>query len=56
MHWLAEALEADEDELLLLADPDDQEHKGMKEWVGEFDPEKFEPKIATVRAVHGLRG
>jgi hypothetical protein len=53
MHWLAEALEADEDELLLLADPNHEEHQGMKEWVGDFDPEKFEPKIATVRMVRG---
>ena len=39
-----------------LADPDHKEHQGMREWVGEFDPDKFEPKIATVRMVRGLRG
>ena len=38
-----------------LADPRHEEHKGMKEWVGDFDPEKFESKIATVRMVRGLR-
>ena len=38
-----------------LDDPDHEEHQDMKEWVGEFDSEKFESKIATVRMVRGLR-
>ena len=38
-----------------LADPNHEEHRSMKEWVGDFDPEKFEPDIATVRMVRGLR-
>jgi hypothetical protein len=36
-----------------LADSRHEEHKGMKEWVGEFDSEKFESKIAAVRMVRG---
>ena len=39
-----------------LADPRHDEHQGMKEWVGDFDPEKFESKIATARMVRALRG
>jgi len=39
-----------------LADPHHEEHQGMKEWVGDFDPEKVESKIATVRMVRGLKG
>ncbi len=41
----------------VLADPDHEEHRDMLEWVGDaFDPELFDPKIATVRMVRGLRG
>ena len=39
-----------------LADPHHEEHQGMKEWVGDFNQEKFESKIATVRMVRALRG
>jgi hypothetical protein len=41
----------------VLHDPEDEEYDEMLEWVGEdFDPEAFDPKIATVRMVRGLRG
>lgn len=39
-----------------LDDPTHEEHQGMKEWVGEFESENFDSKIATVRMVRGLRG
>lgn len=41
--------------LEVLADPRHEEHQGMKEWVGEFDPERFDARIATVSMVRGLR-
>lgn len=43
--------------LEVLADPDHEEHRDMLEWLdGDFDAEAFDPKIATVRMVRGLRG
>jgi hypothetical protein len=43
--------------LEVLADPRHEEHRDMLEWVGEdFDPERFDARLATVRMVRGLRG
>jgi len=43
--------------LCVLRDPEDEEYDEVLEWVGEdFAPEAFDPKIATVRMVRGLRG
>lgn len=43
--------------LCVLHDPEDEEYDETLDWVGEdFDPEAFDPKIATVRMVRGLRG
>lgn len=41
--------------LHVIADPDDEEHQDMREWLGEdFDPEAFDP-AAVNRALHRLR-
>lgn len=43
--------------LEVLADPHHEEHRDVLEWIGEeFDPERFDARIATVRRVRGLRG
>jgi hypothetical protein len=43
--------------LEVLADPAQEEYHDALRWVGEgFDPDPFDPKIATVRMVRGLRG
>jgi hypothetical protein len=43
--------------LAVLADPRHEGHRDMLEWVGEdFDPQRFDARIATVRMVRGLRG
>jgi hypothetical protein len=43
--------------LEVLADPRHEEHQDMLGWVGgNFDPELFDARIATVRMVRGLRG
>jgi hypothetical protein len=40
----------------VLADPQHEEHRDMLGWVGgNFDPELFDARIATVRMVRGLR-
>lgn len=41
----------------VIADPSDDEYAQVQEWLGgPFEPEEFDPKIATVRMVRGLRG
>lgn len=41
----------------VLNDPENEEYDEMLEWVGaDFDPERFDARIATVRMVRGLRG
>jgi hypothetical protein len=43
--------------LEVLTDPSQEEYHDALHWVGEdFDPAFFDPKIATVRMVRGLRG
>lgn len=43
--------------LYVLHDPEREEYYEMLEWVGEdFDPERFDARIATVRMVQGLWG
>jgi hypothetical protein len=43
--------------LCVLHDPEDEEYDETVEWIGEdFDPERFDARIATVRMVRGLRG
>lgn len=41
--------------LEVLADPSHDEYEDMLEWAGHIDPEKFDPKRATVRMTKGLR-
>ena len=43
--------------LAVLADRRHEEHQDMLQWVGkDFDPARFDARIATVRMVRGLRG
>jgi hypothetical protein len=43
--------------LEVLADPGQEEYHDALHWVGDgFDPAFFDPRIATVRMVRGLRG
>jgi hypothetical protein len=43
--------------LEVLQDPDHEEYQDQLEWIGgDFDPDEFDPVIATVRMVRGLRG
>jgi len=41
--------------LEVLADPTHEEHHDLREWAGDFDPEKFDRLWATARMVRGLR-
>lgn len=43
------------DFLQAIADPEDEEHDGLLEWAGgRFDPEEFNPLVATRRMKQGL--
>ena len=38
-----------------IADPEDEQHEEMREWIGrKFDPEAFSPAKATKRMKGGL--
>ncbi len=43
------------DFLATIADPEDEQHEGMRKWIGrKFDPEAFSPVAATRRMKSGL--
>ena len=43
------------DFLAAIADPEDEQHEDMREWIGgKFDPEAFDPTAATKRMRRGL--
>lgn len=40
--------------LIALANPKHEQHNDFMEWIGKFDPEKFDPKKATKEMKKGL--